>query len=182
MFLRLFFYARSGKTIIDCFSRAPVEVIVEGRSNWYRAGWRWQRIGGWDRDVQGYSSYSISFECVGDFPRAPGLINESVARNAALDYSTFTNQSLWFRIEEGVFLQAACYRACSLCVLKRGEEIEHMPQQPPLNSTGMDCTLTDSMQTVSRSGCQETASCELLMLANTAAVGIELSSLEMFDV
>lgn len=65
------------------------------------------------------------------------------------------------------------------CVLKRGEEIEHMPQQPPLNSTGMDCTLTVSMQTVSGSGCQETASCELLMLANTVAVGIELSPLEI---
>lgn len=32
------------------------------------------------------SRYSISFECVGDFPRVPWLINESAARNRAVDY------------------------------------------------------------------------------------------------
>ena len=44
----------------------------------------------------GGGSYSISFECDGDLPGMPGLINESAAKNAAPDYGgdCFTNQSL----------------------------------------------------------------------------------------
>lgn len=72
------FSPRSGEKMIKCLSE-PCGAESRGQVPKAQSGMRM----GWGGR---YRSYSISFECVGDFPWVPGLINESVARSVAPDY------------------------------------------------------------------------------------------------
>lgn len=146
----------------------PAVLKVEGRSQRPRVGWGWD--GGGKTDQLHYLIWMCWW-----FPLS-ARVNQWVSCeecSSGLLWARFTNQSFWFRTEEGSFLQAACYWASWLNVIRWGKEIQHMPQQPPL--TPQEWILA------SQTGCRpfqglvareqlgsKFASGQLLMLENTA--------------